>query len=182
VAYDQRIHLRNVNLEDFEVVRVNVRGKPEIEQITAGLLPFAGLDVQCESPLALQRLSLCSGRFSPRRKMSCDPSVISRTVTSSTAGGSIRTGVAFVERSSAMLQTNMEPPNAAECPRKRRRFKKASIGGVRVPACSYLLDLGPIPAPVHSWVRGNEVGEVSHLTVAHIHSQLTFAPNLARNA
>jgi hypothetical protein len=54
--------------------------------------------------------------------MSCEPSVISRTVTSSTTGASIRTGAAFAERSRTMLHASIEPPNAAEYLRKPRRF------------------------------------------------------------
>ena len=45
-------------LKDFEVVRVNVRCKPEIEQVTPSVPPFAGLDVEREPPLAFQRFPL----------------------------------------------------------------------------------------------------------------------------
>ena len=68
------------------------------------------------------------GTSAPRKKMSCELSVISRMISRSMTGASIRTGAAFADRSSGMLQVRREPPSTAERCRKPRRFNKCAIG------------------------------------------------------
>jgi hypothetical protein len=61
------------------------------------------------------------GDSAPRRKVSCDPSVIWRMVSWSTVCTSILTGAASADRSSGILQARNEPPHNVERPRKPRR-------------------------------------------------------------
>src|SRR5262252_6506219 len=60
MADDQRVYPAHIDFEEFKVVGVYVRGKSEIEQVTARLLALARLEVQRQAPLTFQRLSLRS--------------------------------------------------------------------------------------------------------------------------
>jgi hypothetical protein len=64
MADDKRVHLAKINFHKFQVVRVDVRREAEIKQVAARFRALAGLDVQCQPPLAFQRLALC-GRGKP---------------------------------------------------------------------------------------------------------------------
>ena len=61
VAEDQRIDPRRVDLHDLEVVGVDLWGKAKVEQIAPLLAAARRLDVQCQAPLALERLALRCG-------------------------------------------------------------------------------------------------------------------------
>ena len=58
VADDQRVHLPQIDFHKFQVVRVDIRRETEVEEVAPGFCALAGLDVQCQPPLAFQRLSL----------------------------------------------------------------------------------------------------------------------------
>ena len=61
VAEDQRIDPRRVDLHDLEVVGVDLWGKAKVEQIAPLLAAARCFDVQCQAPLALERLALRGG-------------------------------------------------------------------------------------------------------------------------
>src|ERR1700733_4949381 len=51
---NERVHLGDIDLQNFEVIRVNAGREAEVEQVATGFQTFAGLDVQCQPPLAFQ--------------------------------------------------------------------------------------------------------------------------------
>ena len=53
-ADNERVHLGDIDLQNFEVIRVNAGREAEVEQVATGFQTFAGLDVQCQPPLAFQ--------------------------------------------------------------------------------------------------------------------------------
>lgn len=141
VADNERIHLGDIDLENFEVVRVNAGREAEVEQEATAFLALAGLDMQRQPPLAFQVLPCCAagnptrltarpGAWAPRREISCALSVTSRIMTSSTTGTSIRTGAARADRSSGMLHVSSEPPSTVECCRKVRRSSERGMCGL----------------------------------------------------
>ena len=64
VADNERIHLGDIDLENFEVVRVNAGREAEVEQEATAFLALAGLDMQRQPPLAFQGPALLCRRKS----------------------------------------------------------------------------------------------------------------------
>src|ERR1700761_1880926 len=62
VADDQSVDLTDIDLQNFEVVRINVRREAEVEQVATGLTALARLEMQRQTPLAFQSLALGSLR------------------------------------------------------------------------------------------------------------------------
>ena len=58
VAQDQRVDLGRVDIHQPEIVGIDLWREPEVQQVTPRLAASCRFDVQCETPLAGERLAL----------------------------------------------------------------------------------------------------------------------------
>src|SRR5437764_1072404 len=62
VTEDQRVNSCRVDLQQLEIVDIDIRGEPVIEQVASRLAALRRLDMQREPPFAFERLALRRSR------------------------------------------------------------------------------------------------------------------------